>query len=141
MILFLDFDGVLHPFDHPAGVFVLLPDFERVMRDFRDVDIVISSAWRELHPLPALKSLFSPDIRRRIIGATPVFNGMDHPYIREAEILAWLRETGRENEAWLAIDDTDWFFSPDCSNLVLVNPDTGFNDDTERALRRRLAAE
>jgi hypothetical protein len=140
MILFLDFDGVLHPFHRPAGPFALLPDFERVMRDFPHVDIVISSTWREMHALDELRAHFSPDIRRRIIGVTPVFHGLTHPYIREVEILDWLREAGRENEPWVALDDIAWFFSPQCRNLILVDPDSGFDSRTEQALRQWFGA-
>jgi hypothetical protein len=139
MILFLDFDGVLHPFDRPAGVLVLLPDFERVIRDFAGVDIVISSAWREEHTLDQLRAFFSPDIQDRIIDATPIFDHVEHPYVREAEISAWLRDAGREGEPWVAIDDIDWFFTPGCRNLILVDTNTGFNAQTERELRWRLA--
>lgn len=139
MILFLDFDGVLHPFDRPDGVFTLLADFERVMRDFPGVDIVVSSAWRETHTLDELRRIFSPDIGRRIIGKTPVFIDITLPAIREAEILAWLRASGRQNETWVALDDTDWFFSEACANLILVDPETGFNGNTEQELRRRLS--
>lgn len=138
MILFLDFDGVLHPFDRPGGLFSLLPQFERVMRDCPDIDIVISSTWREAHTLEQLRALFSSDIRERIIDVTPVFNMLAHPHIREAEITAWLRETGRECEPWVAIDDVEWLFSPGCANLILVDADVGFCDRTERELRRRL---
>ncbi len=137
MIIFLDFDGVLHPFDRPDGVFTLRADFERVMRNYPGIDIVISSAWRETHTLEALRQLFSPDIAQRIIGVTPVF--LDpQPHVRESEIREWLRAAGRSDEAWIAIDDTDWFFSPGCANLILVDPGTGFNISAERELRYRL---
>lgn len=139
MILFLDFDGVLHPFDQQAGMFSLLPGFERVMREFGDVDIVISSTWREAHTLEQLRALFSPDIRQRIIDVTPVFNGLAYPYIREAEITDWLRTAGRECEPWVAIDDSQSFFSPGCRNLLLVDTDSGFDEAAARELRRRLS--
>lgn len=139
MILFLDFDGVLHPFHRPAGAFTLLPELERVLRDYDGVDIVISSTWREVHTLEQLRALFSPHMQHRIIGVTPVFSGLAHPYIREAEINAWLRETGRDGEDWVALDDIDWFFSPGCRNLILVDGDIGFNAQAERELRRRLS--
>lgn len=138
MILFLDFDGVLHPFSHPLELFSQLPDFERVMRDFPDVDIVISSTWREAHDLAQLRAIFSDDIAGRIIDVTPVFADTGHEYVREAEIRSWLRDRGRDGEAWVAIDDTDFFFSPQCENLVLVDSETGFNPATEQALRERL---
>lgn len=138
MILFLDFDGVLHPFSRPQGAFSLLPDFERVMRDFPDVDIVISSTWREAHDLAQLRAIFADDIAARIIDVTPVLADTDHQHVREAEIKSWLRQRGRDGEAWVAIDDCDFFFSPRCENLILVNGETGFNPAAERALRERL---
>lgn len=141
MILFLDFDGVLHPFHRPAGAFSLLPYFERVMRDLPQVDIVISSSWREGHSLEEMKSFFSPDIAERIIDATPVLNFLEHQYVREEEIAAWLHRAGREHELWAAIDDTESFFSSRCDNLILVDPDTGFNEQAEKELCKRLSAE
>ena len=139
MVLFLDFDGVLHPFNRPTGTLVLVPHFERVMRDFPDVDIVVSSAWRTDHTLEELRAFFSPDIASRMIDVTPVFDYLEHQYVRQAEIMTWLRDSGREYEPWVAIDDSEWFFAPGCWNLILVDTETGFNDTTELLLRRRLS--
>jgi len=58
MILFLDFDGVLHPMNRATGVFSLLPHFEQVMRDYPGVDIVVSSTWRETYSIEELRSVF-----------------------------------------------------------------------------------
>lgn len=138
MILFLDFDGVLHPFDRAKGTLVLLPHFERVMRDFAAVDIVISSAWRESSTLDELRSFFSTEIRKQIIDVTPVLDYLGHRYVREAEITTWLRDAGREYEPWVAIDDSELFFSPGCANLLLVDADVGFSETTEQTLRHRL---
>ncbi|MFZ3000646.1 MAG: HAD domain-containing protein [Undibacterium umbellatum] len=49
MILFLDFDGVLHPepcYDK-TQLFSCLPRLEAILRDFPTVQIVISSTWRK----------------------------------------------------------------------------------------------
>ena len=138
MIVFLDFDGVLHPFHRPAGPLVLVPHFERVMRDFPHVDIVISSSWREAHGLRELQSFFSRGIAERVVDVTPVLSPMHYEYVREAEIEAWLQEAGRKLEPWLALDDIESFFSPGCRNLILVDPDLGFNEKTEREVRERL---
>ncbi|RJG06433.1 hypothetical protein D3870_10790 [Noviherbaspirillum cavernae] len=138
MILFLDFDGVLHPFNRATGPLVLIPQFEKFLRDFPGTDIVISSAWREAYSLRGLRSFFSPDIARRIIDVTPQFDMFAEEFVREAEIRAWLHAAGREEEPWLAMDDMPSLFSPDCCNLVLVDPDTGFDHVTEQELRKRL---
>lgn len=139
MLLFLDFDGVLHPFHRPSGVFSLLPYFEHAMRSLPHVDIVISSAWRETHGVDELRALFSPDIAQRIIDVTPVLDLLEHQYVRETEIAVWRRKAGREHEYWAAIDDTETFFSPRCRNLILVDPSTGFTGETEKELYRRLS--
>jgi hypothetical protein len=138
MILFLDFDGVLHPFSRPHGPLAHVPYFERVLRDYPDVEIVISSAWREAHSLEQLRLFFSEDIAGRIIGVTPQLDSLEHPFIREAEILAWLRNAGRGREAWVGLDDIASFFSPGCRNLVLVDTERGFNQSTEGELRKRF---
>lgn len=118
MIVFLDFDGVLHPeyADGPASAEVLfchLPRFEAVIRDYPCVDIVISSTWREQLPLDAIRAKFSPDISERIIDITPTLFDLDAKDMlrrREFEILAWLVSTKRESEPWLALDDAAWQF-------------------------------
>lgn len=138
MVLFLDFDGVLHPFHRPNGALVLIPAFERILRDFPEVDIVISSSWREGYALDELRSFFSPDIALRIIGVTPVLSMEEHEFVREAEIGMWRADAGRAAEPWVALDDMPSFFSPGCEHLVLVDPYTGLNADTENVLRERL---
>lgn len=138
MILFLDFDGVLHPFHRPNGALVLLPEFERVVRDYPRLDIVISSSWRTGYSLEELRAFFSDDIAERIIDVTPVLPITGNLFVREAEIEAWLDTAGRRAEPWVALDDSELFFSPGCASLILVDPEFGFNDATERALRERL---
>lgn len=146
MILFLDFDGVLHPEyvgqATPADVvFCHLPRFEGVMRDHPKVDIVISSTWREQFPLTALRARFSPDIAARIIGATPVTHRIDGKYTparREGEILDWLRQAGREHEPWLALDDAAWQFQQHRDRLVACTGYVGLDAAAEAALREML---
>ncbi|WP_019140806.1 HAD domain-containing protein [Noviherbaspirillum massiliense] len=141
MILFLDFDGVLHPFSRPDGPLTLVPRFERFMRQHPEVKIVVSSAWREVYELEELQSFFSADIAERIIDATPILDSALHEHVREKEILAWLEANGRRHEEWAAIDDTSWFFAPDCPNLVLVDGEQGFGAASEEALRMRFENE
>jgi hypothetical protein len=147
VILFLDFDGVLHPevasLSAPGilrreGDFSRVPQFEMLMREFPDIDIVISSAWRELNSLETLRGFFSPDIARRIIGATPVLH-LEFEGRREREIRAWLRDTGREHEAFIAVDDWPALFSWNCDFLFTVDPERALDRQTIDALRQRLA--
>jgi len=137
-LLFLDFDGVLHRMNRVNGPFEFVDDFERVMRAYRAVDIVISSSWRDARSIEELRCFFSDDIAGRIIDVTPQLSGPDHQYSREAEIRAWMRTAGREDEFWVALDDCEEFFSPGCPELILVDPNVGFNEATEAELCRRL---
>ena len=147
MILFLDFDGVLHPeYDRqaaPADVaFCHLPRFEAVMRDHPEVEIVISSTWREQFPLDDLRARFSPDIAARIVGATPITPRIDGKYLparREGEILDWLRQAERAHEPWLALDDAAWQFQQHRDRLIACTWYVGFDDAAEAALRAVLA--
>lgn len=140
MILFLDFDGVLHPMNRENGPLVHVPRFEAVMRDYPMVDIVISSTWREEHSLEVLRAFFSSDIAAHVIDVTPVLPYLEHSYVRQAEIMTWLQDVGREYESWVALDDGDWLFAPQLPNLILVDGDVGFDDRTERLLRQFLDA-
>ena len=146
MILFLDFDGVLHPEPcyQEAQLFCYLPRLENVLRDFQEVQIVISSTWRDKRSLTDLKAFFSEDIADRIIGTTPNWREVSEimdtiGYQRHAEIEGWLRLSGRPWLSWLAIDDKPYLFKPFLKNLIKTNSLTGFNDQAEEHLRLHLA--
>ncbi len=121
MILFLDIDGVLHP-DPPQPDQRLrsLPRLVEVLRDFPQVEVVISSLWREHFTLDQLRDLFPAEIRSRIIDVTPIAERVDGwlPARREGEILEWLESTGRIGEPWLALDDAGWQFTQHRDRLV-----------------------
>lgn len=141
MILFLDLDGVVHPTDRREGCFSCLPTLETVLREFNGVEIVISSSWRIDYSLTQLRSMFSPDVATWIIDVTPDrASRMEsiEPYRREREIEDWLRENGREDQPWIAIDDCDWMFSRVCRPLLLVDGTTGFDNRAAAMLRARL---
>lgn len=148
MIIFLDFDGVLHPqYDgawvRPEQAFCHLPRLEAVLRAFPGVDLVVSSEWRRQFPLAALRARFSPDIAARIVGATPVAASAEHagryvPARREAEILQWLDSADRATEPWLALDDAVWQFDRYRDRVIACPAHTGFDGLAEAALRQRL---
>ena len=119
MILFLDFDGVLHPECEVSqrgevADFCFLPRLESLLRAFPDVRVVISSTWREHKTLDELREMFSADIAARIIGATalpaPGAATRYTPARREREIVAWLQARGGLDQPWVALDDAEWQF-------------------------------
>ncbi|MFZ6676222.1 HAD domain-containing protein [Undibacterium sp. Xuan67W] len=125
MILFLDFDGVLHPFSarhDQEQQFVHLPALEELLREFPTLQIVVSSEWRLRFSLNELRGFFSTDIAARIIGVTPEIQIRETTDIlgsRFREIEAFLIDAYSVNETWLALDDDVSLFPPDCSQLIL----------------------
>lgn len=141
MILFLDFDGVLHPFYRRSDLpddenlpLAYLPRFESVLRDFPEVRVVVSSDWRHHHTLDELRLFFSPELRSQIIGVTPRLDkgAGDWTGYRQREALAYLNSIGEPSSPWIAIDDDALNWLPD-ARLVLCND--GFRELEEQALR------
>ncbi len=144
MILFLDFDGVLHRDNAEVNeYFGCLHLIEAVLRDFSSVSIVISSSWGQVHSLPELRECFSEDMRSRVIDVTP--GGLllsEIPselwnFVREAQCDAWIRKNC-PGMPWLALDDQAWRFAPASPNLLLVDGKTGLIEEDAKELRRRV---
>ena len=143
--LFLDFDGVLHPeFCHESRHFSCLPLLEQVLRATADIDVVVSSTWRQQYSLDELRSHFSADVSHRVIGVTPEYKHLvDVPdsllgYEREAECRAWLLTRDRVVFPWLAVDDRPWLYRPFSRSLFLVDGKTGMTDTSAAALTKRI---
>lgn len=78
--LFLDFDSVTHTDRaRPERQFEAVPLIEKVLRDHPEVEVVLSTSWRESYPLDVLRYLFSIDISERIVGMNPIYSG-DRPW-------------------------------------------------------------
>lgn len=151
MILFLDFDGVLHPVGStPAQCFVCLPLLEQFLRaEAPTWQVVISSSWREYYSQQQLLDVFSPDMRVRIIGSTPVdgdsslratWGAQSSLYPREIQIRHFLAQRGFNAEDWVALDDMKgWFRNAETNDhVVLCNPDTGLSESDLVRLRMKL---
>ena len=141
MILFLDFDGVLHPDPpQPDQRFRSLPRLVSVLHDHPHVEIVISSMWREQLSIDELRQFFPDDIAARIISTTPVTPKVDGyaPARREGEILDWLEAEGRTAEPWVALDDQIWQFTLHKKRLVECVFYDGMDERVETILREKL---
>lgn len=123
--IFLDFDGVLHGESMNArGLFEHMDMFCDFMRRYKDeVQVVISSSWREDYSLKELQAMFHHDVREMIVGVTPQLPGSYLPGVREQEIITYCNEN--KIVQWIALDDQTRFFSTNCPNLILTNSDTG----------------
>jgi len=146
MVVFIDFDGVLHPEPcyRKEQLFCFLPRFQDVMRGFQSVDVVISSSWREDEGLDQLRRYFAEDIAARIVGTTPALRDMPMNggflYPREWEIETWMRRERDAWEAWIAVDDRPYWFRPFSRNLVICDPQTGFDESAAAGLVSKLQA-
>lgn len=145
MILFLDFDGVLHPhFVRPGDQFESWPRLEAVLIEHAHVEIVVSSSWRTI-PAAEWDQEVPESLRRRVVGRTPVISrplraryplDYEPEPIRFWEIQRYLKTTRQASRPWVALDDDETVFPPACPNLILCRD--GFGDDEERRLRAAL---
>lgn len=143
-ILFLDFDGVLHPETVDAELFCRTPNLWRILRACPHVSVVFSTAWRQSFPLKQLVRFATQnggeDLKGRFLGVTPTIDtdsvSIDHG-CREAECLEWLEEHGHVETHWLAVDDIEYLFSPSSPNLYLTDFRHGLTEvDTQKVVRR-----
>lgn len=135
MFLFLDFDGVLHPFfpradrsDAQNQHWCHVPLLETWLRRHPEVKVVVSSSWRakETHnSVEKIGAMFSPDVRPSLIGMTPVLAGGHDRGSRHAEVIAWLKNNGQEAAPWVALDDMPDLYRP--GDTVVVAPDGLFD--------------
>lgn len=146
MILFLDFDGVLHPdpcFDS-GRLFEHAPRLAEALALYPEVSIVLSTSWRTQYTFAQMVEPFPANLRDRVIDVTPLFSFSQAPsplapYRRQAECMQWLRANGDEHQAWLALDDRASLFAPYCDQLILCDSQNGLNEPTLVRLASALA--
>lgn len=133
-VLFLDFDGVLHPvsggFREFSQVSLLSPLFEEnpLLR------IVVTSDWRASHPEPELQECLG-DLRDYYLGSTPLLENLRQPnfhgdplipFSRQREILWFLSENSQVRN-WLVLDDIPSLYEDNfrARHVLLTDPRTG----------------
>ena len=133
-ILFLDFDGVLHP-NHAAEehYFIRLPVLEKAL-SAGECGIVISSSWRFQHALDTLKKRFPLPLRKRIVGCTGEAAIGRHARFREIE--TYLLRHGDVD--WRTLDDSKFEFPEGCDNLILCDGAFGIADRQASVIERWL---
>ncbi len=154
MILFLDFDGVLHP--DPSDnreKFCRAPLLWKILRACPQVEVVFSTSWREVHEFDLLVEFVTfgggEDLAHRFIGSNPIHPEpksetviVERDHTRENECLAWLREH-REGTGWLALDDMPHHFRDlDANrNLYRVDMRNGLTEVDVNAVIGRIQSE
>jgi hypothetical protein len=145
MILFLDFDGVLHHenvtlhrvkqssvrflkeherryltatghYVKGANLFEHCDRLAASLAPYPDVQVVISSTWRE-HFLPGSLLRYLPaELACRVIGQTPHCDKYGGVGSRLNEVLAYLHGNALADQPWVAIDDQAQLFWDDTEN-------------------------
>ena len=134
-LLFLDFDGVLHPdFARGKNLFSANPLLWQLLDECQHIEVVFSTSWREIHPVDELIQFVTTGggehHAARFIGTTPSIvaergANVTQYYRRETEIKLWLLGNGQSHRSWIALDDLKEYFSPDCPNLIPIDHITG----------------
>lgn len=135
-LLFLDFDGVLHPYGCTVDRYFEKADLvEGWLRRHPSVNVVVSSSWREQHSLDEMRGFFSEKVAARLIGATPVLRqeywqvADPHDplpmYEREVEVTRWLEVNDAKHVPWAALDDQAGLFRPFNKRLVVCHSAIG----------------
>ncbi|MDA0558329.1 HAD domain-containing protein [Burkholderia pseudomallei] len=145
LVLFTDFDGVLHAADEPAldstgrlianeRLFAWLPILADILEPYPQVRLVVSSDWRRLLDDENLRLVLGP-LGSRFAGIVETWGTS-----RADEILVEVRR--RKLSRWLAIDDhpSVAIASRRDARFIACAPDTGLSAiEVQAALRSRLA--
>jgi hypothetical protein len=130
MIIFLDFDGVLHPNDR-IEEFCRTPLLWQILRACPDAQVIFSTTWRDSYDFDNMLDFVTAgggeDLAHRFIGNTPSLEDEGHYGRRDLEIKRWLT-TNAHTGAWLAIDDMAELFAGGHPNLHLTDGDCGLTD-------------
>ncbi|WP_416142356.1 HAD domain-containing protein [Hydrogenophaga sp.] len=122
-LIFLDFDGVLHPVEPELlGLerFCWLPVLNRLLAGHADVYIVVHSTWRYEYTDPELRVLLGP-LGKRFAGSAPRAP-------RELAIETVL-QANRLIHHHLVLDDDLREFSGATVNLLLLDSQRGLSDE------------
>jgi hypothetical protein len=132
-LLFLDFDGVLHPTSAKPQQWFSCVDLLAEVLEGTQCEIVISSSWRFTHSLSELRALLPINLAERTISTTgPAYIGK---FARYTEIQSFIGS--RLNLRWMALDDCAWDF-PKTSQLIACNPNNGLTRVEAEKVRQWL---
>ena len=137
VLLFLDFDGVLHPsINAGKSNFRSLPLLEDLLRQHPEVGIIISSGWRDHYSFEELAGYFSEDIRPRIVATTrSVLESGARS--RWGEIADYLR-VNKERRPYIVLDDSRLEFPSGCKHVLFCDPRHGFDEKNAKLLAARI---
>jgi hypothetical protein len=155
-LLYLDFDGVLHPehcYWHPRkgpylkapghSLFEHLALLERLLEPHPDVRIVLSTTWVQTYQFSETARKLGPTLHPRVTGAT-FHTGMDKEGFRDMPRgLQVMGDVSRRRPAaWLALDDDPTGWPADARDkLVLTHGLHGLGEErAQLELKAKLQA-
>lgn len=156
VVLYLDFDGVLHHEDvwfHPRrGIYINTPGYqlfehspllENVLTSFPDVRIVLSTSWVRVRRYSRAVKCLSPLLRERVVGATFHSRMSRNGFEALPRGVQILNDVARRNPRhWLALDDDAEGWVPEYRDH-LIHCDSALGISEPRvldALETRLAS-
>lgn len=150
MILFLDFDGVMHPArafmgEHgpelagDGSLFMWSEPLTKVLAGYPHVQIVLSTSWVRHLPLAQVLDFLPVSLRRRVVGSTWHCIQHDADFSRNLPLTYWQDASRyqqirrwinvRHVRRWVAIDDdVDGWEHTDRARLVHTQGETGLSD-------------
>lgn len=141
MILFLDFDGVLHPHLRHEPDFCHNELLWQILRACTDAQVVFSTSWRDIYSPTEMVVLVTngggEDLAHRFVGSTPNLEGEGRYGRRDLEIQSWLDANGYVGP-WLAIDDIPELFNGGHPNLYIVDGSRGLTEADVTAVLGRI---
>ena len=134
MILFLDFDGVLHP--DPPNVSAPLWCRSNLLSDWLDtrpdIEVIVSSTWRLRRDLQKIQALLPDRLATKLIACSGLIK--EELFARQLECEQWMNENRDPWINWVALDDRIWNFRPFEKRLVICNRSTGLDEHVIRLL-------
>ena len=157
LLLYLDFDGVLHHEDvwwHARiGPYLRAPDefklfqhldlLETLLAPYPEVRIILSTSWVRRYGCSKASKQLGPRLRQRVVGAT------FHSRMSEDLFMSlsrgkqvWDDVLRRKPRDWLALDDDDEGWTPECAgHFVKTHDHDGISDPNVLAtFTRKLEA-
>ena len=159
MILFLDFDGVLHPdavyitrsgprLRGDGELFMWTPLLDELLQHFPKVRIVLSTSWVRQLGFSRAKKRLPPSLQSKIVGST-WHSSME----KDLSNAIWWDDATRHDQIaryvarsqvtdWIAIDDdAKGWDSAHSHRLVLAQPTRGLSDPLTLAKLKDLLVE
>ena len=151
-ILYVDYDGVLHPFsvyaqgetfelhwhDKSVKLFCWAPIIEAIMDDIDPhgrIKIVLSTTWAQRMHWTSAKSYLPESLQQRVISSTTWAH-----VARGVQIALHAIDYRIADDCWVAIDDDSYKWPIEhLDKLVLTDPELGLScKKTQLELRKKL---